>query len=139
MKSRNGSVSVLWLALAVSIMMNFVLGCQTQREAVCVFLGMKEPLKPQDVPKVDMESMEEVARCLNVKVAESDTASDIALKIKSRVNDFKEEMPEPFPDETVSKLKKLLTLDECKVLDKYQKAIKEAQGKRVLYLPIDGE
>lgn len=135
MKARNGSATpLLLLALVISVMINFVTGCQTVRD----ILGIKEP-EPKVVKVEDVEAMRDVAKSLGLKVSEKKTASDIATDIKILVDNSTQEMPAILSDENIKLMKQMLTREECKVLDDYQRAVKEAQGKRVLYLPKDEE
>ncbi len=136
MKARNGSSTpLLLLALVVSVMINFVTGCQTVRD----ILGIKEP-EPKIVKIEDVDAMRDVAKRLGLKnVSEKKTASDIAMDIQILVENSKQEMPAALSDEKIERMKKLLTREECKVLDEYQKVIKGARGKVVLYLPGEEE
>ncbi len=136
MKARNGSATpLLLLALVVSVMINFVTGCQTVRD----ILGIKEP-EPKIVKIEDVDAMRDVAKRLGLKnVSEKKTASDIAMDIQILVENSKQEMPAALSDEKIERMKKLLTREECKVLDEYQKVIKGARGKVVLYLPGEEE
>lgn len=134
MKARNGSATpLLLLALVISVMINFVTECQTVRD----ILGIKP--EPKVVKVEDVEAMRDVAKSLGLKVSEKKTASDIATDIKILVGNSTQEMPATLSDENIKLMKQMLTREECKVLDDYQRAIKEAQGKRVLYLPKDEE
>ena len=131
MKARNGSATpLLLLALVISVMINFVMGCQTVRD----ILGIKEP-EPKVVKVEDVEAMRSVAKSLGLNVSEKKTASDIATDIKILVDNSTQEMPATLSDENIKLMKQMLTREECKVLDDYQRVVKEAQGKRVLYLP----
>lgn len=132
MKARNGSaMPLLLLALVISVMINFVTECETVRD----ILGIKEP-EPKVVRVEDVEAMRSVAKSLGLKnVSEKKTASDIATDIKILVDNFTQEMPATLSDENIKLMKQMLTREECKVLDDYQRVVKEAQGKRVLYLP----
>jgi uncharacterized protein (UPF0254 family) len=131
MKARNGSATpLLLLALVISVMINFVTGCETVRD----ILGIKEP-EPKVVKVEDVEAMRSVAKSLGLNVSEKKTASDIATDIKILVDNSTQEMPATLSDENIKLMKQMLTREECKVLDDYQRVVKEAQGKRVLYLP----
>ena len=131
MKARNGSATpLLLLALVISVMINFVTGCETVRD----ILGIKEP-EPKVVKVEDVEAMRSVAKSLGLNVSEKKTASDIATDIKILVDNSTQEMPATLSDENIKLMKQMLTREECKVLDDYQRVIKKAQGKRVLYLP----
>lgn len=135
MKARNGSATpLLLLALVISVMINFVTRCQTVRD----ILGIKEP-EPKVVKVEDVEAMRDVAKSLGLKVSEKKKASAIATDIKILVDNSTQEMPAILSDENIKLMKQMLTREECKVLDDYQRAVKEAQGKRVLYLPKDEE
>ena len=132
MKLRKGSAnSMLILMLLASITLNVAYASRVQR-----FIGHFKSEPPEKVVEYrdNPEHVKSVAQKLGVRVLDTDTAGDIARNIREVVVDSERKMPVPLSDETIAKFKKLLKPDERLILDKYQKAIKEAQGKKVLYL-----
>ena len=147
MKSRNGSAkSLLVVVLMASVMLNvsFVAGCKWLED-----LGLyseKSAESENPTPSVSFKNEEELKRVLKpsaeslgMQVSSNKTVMDIATDIQVRIDASKQKMPELLSDETIAKLKKLLKPEERDILDAYQKAIRDAQGKEVLYLPVDGE
>ena len=135
MNSKNGSANpMLVLMLLASVVLNvaFVSGCKTLEK-----IFKSEPkVEYRDNP----EHVKSVADKLGVRVSGTDTAGDIARNVRERIGEAEQPpMPAPLSDESIERLRNYLKPDERVILDKYQKAIKDAQGKRVLYLPVDGE
>ncbi len=133
MKSRNGSANpMLVLMLLASVVLNvaFVSGCKTIEK-----IFVKEKIVYRD----NIDHVKRVADKLGMCVASNKTAGDVATDIRIVIDNSEQRMPSPLPDETITKLKKLLKPDERAALDDYQKAIKDAQGKKVLYIPVNDE
>jgi hypothetical protein len=76
-----------------------------------------------------------IAERLGIEVSQGKTASDVATDIRFLIDDSEYKMPKAFPDAVIDRLEKLLNSEERKLLREYQQAIREAQGKVVLYLP----
>lgn len=137
MNSRKGSATPLLLfLLLVSVLVNvsFVSGCAWVQS---LDGRVKEP--PRVEYRDSVEQIQVVANRLGLRVSENKTASDIATDICLRIDESERKMPSPLSEKTIKELETLLTKDEVKVLEAYQKAIRDAQGKRVLYLPAEGE
>lgn len=136
MNSKNGSANpMLVLMLLASVVLNvaFVSGCKTLEK---IFKSEPPKIEYRDNP----EHVKSVADKLGVRVSGTDTAGDIARNIRERIGEAEQPpMPAPLSDESIERLRNYLKPGERAILDKYQKAIKDAQGKRVLYLPVDGE
>jgi hypothetical protein len=138
MNSKNGSANpMLVLMLLASVVLNvaFVSGCETIEE-----FFKSEPPEIGAEYRDNPEHVKSVAEKLGVRVSGTDTAGDIERNIRERIGEAEQPpMPAPLSDESIERLRNYLKPDERAILDKYQKAIKDAQGKRVLYLPVDGE
>ena len=138
MKSRKGSATPLLLfALLVSVLVNvaFVSGCAL----VAPLDGGLAKASSRVEYRDNVEQVKKVANSLGMRVSSTKTADDIAMDIRLLIDDSERKMPTPLSDESIMRLKKLLKPEERVVLEAYQKAIRDAQGKRVLYLPAEGE
>ena len=139
MNSKNGSANpMLVLMLLASVVLNvaFVSGCKTLDKTLEKIFKSEPKVEYRDNP----EHVKIVADKLGVRVSGTDTAGDIARNIRERIGEAEQtSMPAPLSDESIERLRNYLKPDERVILDKYQKAIKDAQGKKVLYLPVDGE
>lgn len=83
----------------------------------------------------NIDDVRMIAERLGIEVSQGKTASDVATDIRFLIDDSEYKMPKAFPDAVIDRLEKLLNSEERKLLREYQQAIREAQGKVVLYLP----
>lgn len=124
----------MWIRFFFSLMILVsILGCQMISE-------IKERNSPTQIEtkivvKSNIEDIRKIADRLGVEASQDKTSSDILTDIGILIDDSKQEIPKMLPDEVVSRLERLLNSEERKVLREYQRVIRDAQGKLVLYLP----
>lgn len=82
------------------------------------------------------ETLRMIAERMGMRPSAAKSAEDVATDIKLVIDESTRQMPKPLAEETISQLEKLLKPEERKVLRAYQQAVVDAQGRRVLYLPI---
>ena len=123
---------LLSFALLVSVLINvaFVSGCSCFKCKCC------EDVENCKLVEEERKSLKVIAKGFGLD--SNKTTIDIRDDILELVKKSRK-MPTPLSEKTIADLRTLLTKEEIKILDEYQKAIRDAQGKKVLYLPIDGE
>ena len=113
----------------------FILGCMTFEGLTTV--SSKTPLNNQCIViKDDNEALRMIAERMGMRPSLARSTEDIATDIKLMIDDSTRQMPAPLADETISRLEKLLKPEERAILRAYQQIVVDAQGRRVLYLPI---
>lgn len=113
----------------------FVAGCATFEGILTG--SSKSPQNGQRIVIRDNgETLRMIAERMGMRPSAAKSAEDVATDIKLVIDESTRQMPKPLAEETISRLEKLLKPEERKILRAYQQAVVDAQGRRVLYLPV---
>lgn len=99
--------------------------------------GRGETVRERVVVQDNVEHLRAIAKVMGIKETSAKTGSDIVTDIKIAISDAEVKMPKPLPDDVVAEINKILSPEEKEILRQCQDVVKRAQGRKVLYMPMD--
>lgn len=123
-------------------MMVVALGCAVVVSGCSTFdfnllPGRDETVRERVVVQDNVEHLRAIAKVMGVKETSAKTGSDIVTDIKIAISAAEVKVPKPLPDDVVAEINKILSPEEKEILRQCQDIVKRAQGRKVLYMPMD--
>lgn len=123
-------------------MMVAALGCAVVTAGCSTFdlnllPGGNETVRERVVVQDNVEPLRAIAEAMGIKEDSSKTGSDIVTDIRIAISEAEVKIPKPLPDDVIAEINKILSPEEKEILRQCQDVIKRAQGRKVLYLPVD--